>query len=107
MPLDLLDRLLIITTEEYTADEIREILKIRAAEEKVELDEDALNKLVDVGVKGSLRYAVQLLSPSLELAKQKGRSKVTGEDVELAKELFVDVKQSMAYLKAYEDKLLK
>jgi TBP-interacting protein len=107
MPLDLLDRLLIITTEEYTADEIREILKIRAAEEKVELDEDALNKLVDVGVKGSLRYAVQLLSPSLEIAKQKGRSKVTGEDVELAKELFVDVKQSMAYLKAYEDKLLK
>jgi TBP-interacting protein len=107
MPLDLLDRLLIITTEEYTADDIREILKIRAAEEKVELDEDALNKLVDVGVKGSLRYAVQLLSPSLELAKQRGRSKVTGEDVELAKELFVDVKQSMAYLKAYEDKLLK
>jgi len=107
MPLDLLDRLLIITTEEYTADEIREILKIRAAEEKVELDEDALNKLVDVGVKGSLRYAVQLLWPSLEVAKQRGRSRVTGEDVELAKELFVDVKQSMAYLKAYEDKLLK
>jgi len=107
IPLDLLDRLLIITTREYTADEVREILKIRAAEEKVDLDEEALSKLIKVGVENSLRYAVQLLSPSLEIAKRNGRAKVTGEDVEQAKRLFVDVKQSMEYLKKYEEKLLK
>ncbi|RLF13639.1 MAG: TATA box-binding protein, partial [Thermoprotei archaeon] len=107
IPLDLLDRLLIITTREYTAEEVREILKIRAAEEKVDLDEEALEKLIKVGVENSLRYAVQLLSPSLEIAKRNGRSKVTGEDVEQAKRLFVDVKQSMSYLREYEEKLLK
>jgi len=107
IPLDLLDRLLIITTREYTADEVREILKIRAAEEKVDLDEEALEKLVKLGVENSLRYAVQLLSPSLEIAKRSGRYRVTGEDVEQARRLFVDVKQSMSYLKEYEEKLLK
>ncbi len=107
IPLDLLDRLLIITTREYTADEVKEILKIRAAEEGVDLEEDALSVLIKVGVENSLRYAVQLLSPSFEIAKRSGRSKVTAVDVEQAKKLFVDVKQSMAYLKEYEEKLLR
>ncbi len=107
IPLDLLDRLLIITTREYTEDEVREILKIRAAEEGVQLEEGALSLLVKLGVENSLRYAVQLLTPSLEVAKLRGRDKVSLEDVEEARRLFVDVKQSMAYLKEYEEKMLK
>lgn len=107
IPLDLLDRLLIITTREYTPDEVREILKIRALEEKVELDEDALNLLTKIGVENSLRYAVQLLTPAYEVAVRDGRSKVASKDVETVKSLFVDVKQSAKYLKEYEDRLLK
>ena len=107
IPLDLLDRLLIITTREYTEDEVREIIKIRAAEEKVDLEEEALALLVKLGVENSLRYAVQLLTPSYEIAKMRGRSRVKAEDVEEARRLFVDVKQSMAYLREYEEKMLK
>ncbi|MCX8205008.1 MAG: hypothetical protein N3H31_05100 [Candidatus Nezhaarchaeota archaeon] len=99
--------MLIITTREYKPDEIREILKIRATEEKVDLDESALERLVKIGVENSLRYAVQLLSPALEIARRRGRAKVSEEDVDHAEKLFVDVRQSMAYLKEYEEKLLK
>ena len=45
MPLDLLDRLLIIPTRPYTGGEILEILKIRAKAEKITLTPDALNFL--------------------------------------------------------------
>jgi len=68
MPLDLLDRILIIETRPYTKEEIREILKIRAAEEKVELEEEALELLTEIGAEKSLRYAVQLLTPAKILA---------------------------------------
>ncbi|MEM2211898.1 MAG: RuvB-like helicase [Candidatus Nezhaarchaeales archaeon] len=107
IPIDLLDRLLIITTKEYTADEIREILKIRALEEKVDLDDEALNLLTKIGVENSLRYAVQLLTPAYEVAMKDNRRKVTSKDVERVKSLFADVKQSVKYLKEYEDRLLK
>lgn len=37
MPLDLLDRLLIIQTKQYSKDEIRQILETRCEEEDVEV----------------------------------------------------------------------
>jgi DNA helicase TIP49 (TBP-interacting protein) len=43
-PLDLIDRSVIIGTHEYDADSIREILRIRSEEEKVKLNEKALEK---------------------------------------------------------------
>jgi RuvB-like protein 2 len=42
MPLDLLDRLLIIQTKNYSQDEIRQIIETRCEEEDVELSEDGL-----------------------------------------------------------------
>ena len=68
MPLDLLDRLLIIGTCPYTRDEILKILEIRAKAEKIALTGDALNYLADIGEQASLRYAVQLLAPASEVA---------------------------------------
>ncbi len=107
IPLDLLDRLLIIRTKPYSEDEIREILKIRAREEKVSLENEALEYLTKLGLEHSLRYAVQLLTPAYEIAKQEGRAKVTIKDIERVKDLFIDVSQSVKYLKEYEDKFLK
>jgi TBP-interacting protein len=66
MPLDLLDRLLIINTRLYTEEEIMEILKIRAREENVNITEEALNYLTKIGVETSLRYAVQLYLQQLK-----------------------------------------
>lgn len=106
IPLDLLDRLLIITTEPYSRDEIKTILEIRAAESGIMLSSEALEKLTELGVENSLRYAVQLLAPAYEFAKLRNSGKVELEDVERAASLFVDVNQSSTYLKKWEEKML-
>lgn len=106
IPLDLLDRLLIITTEPYTRDEIKTIIEIRAVESGIMLSDDALEKLTDIGEQNSLRYAIQLLAPAHEYAKLRNSGKVTVEDVERASQIFVDVTQSSAYLKKWEEKML-
>jgi len=49
MPLDLLDRLLIITTRPYTEKEIRQILEIRCEEEDVDMTDDAKEILTNLG----------------------------------------------------------
>lgn len=90
IPEDLVDRLLIVRTQQYTLEEIRQIVAKRAATEKIILSADALTKLLEVGVKVSLRYALQLLSPSGILAGVGGRAEVSGADVDEAQLLFVD-----------------
>ena len=45
IPIDLLDRLMIISTVAYTEAEIQRILEIRAEEEDVEISKDALGTL--------------------------------------------------------------
>jgi len=107
MPLDLLDRLLIIPTRPYNSDEVREIIKIRAEEMEIELTNEALEKLVELGVKKSLRYAVQLMEPARILAETRGSSKIEARDVENASKLFIDVSMSVEYLKQYEEKFMK
>ena len=107
IPLDLLDRLLIIPTRPYEPDEIREIIRIRAREEEIELSEEALEKLVEIGAETSLRYAVQLMEPARIIAASENREEITVDDVEKARRLFIDVKQSVEHLKKYEEAFLK
>ncbi|MCS7128850.1 MAG: hypothetical protein NZ877_06275 [Sulfolobales archaeon] len=99
--------MLIIPTRPYSEDEIREIIKIRAEEEEISLSNEALKVLVETGSSTSLRYAVQLLQPARIVAESEGRSAISVEDVERAKKLFIDVSQSVQYLKHFEDKFLK
>jgi RuvB-like protein 1 (pontin 52) len=68
VPLDLLDRTLVIRTKPYMLDDIIRILAIRAHTEGIALAEDALGALGEIGERTSLRYAVQLLTPSRILA---------------------------------------
>jgi TBP-interacting protein len=107
MPLDLLDRLLIITTKPYSREEILEILRIRAKAEKIAVEEDALELLADIGTQTSLRYAVQLLAPAAEVAAVEKAKKVERKHVERVSSLFVDVKRSVKYLQEFEEKMLK
>ncbi len=107
IPLDILDRLLIIPVRPYTRDEIREIIRVRAEEEEVELAPDALELLADLGVKYSLRYSIQLLRPASVIASKKGREEVRAEDVKEASALFIDTKRSIEFIKEHEEKLLK
>ncbi|CAB4004265.1 Retrovirus-related Pol poly from transposon, partial [Paramuricea clavata] len=73
IPLDLLDRLLIITTTPYEEKELKQILAIRCEEEDVEMSEDAMGVLTKIGQETSLRYAIQLITAaSLVCRKRKG-----------------------------------
>jgi TBP-interacting protein len=105
-PLDLIDRSVIIATGEYDADSIKEILRLRAFEERAELEEDALERLTTIGSKSSLRYAVQLLSLAAQNAATKNHKKVTVKDVERVDSLFMDVGEASEHLRKYEDKLM-
>jgi len=105
-PLDLIDRSVIIGTKEYDADSIREILRIRANEEKVKIEKAALEKLTEIGAKSSLRYAVQLLSLAAQNSRVEKREKVTAKDVERVSNLFMDIGEATDHLRKYEDKLM-
>lgn len=68
---------------------------------------DALNLLSEVGEKTTLRYAVQLLTPSQVTAKINGRTSITKEDVNEVSALFLDAKSSAKMLSENESKYMK
>lgn len=55
IPLDLLDRLLIIRTLPYSVSEIEQIIKLRAQTEGLQLEEAAINALSEIGNATTLR----------------------------------------------------
>merc|ERR1712078_343305 len=81
MPVDLLDRLVIIRTLPYSVDEITQVVSIRSQTEGLDIEEEALSLLGEIGVNTSLRYVVQLMTPASVLAKTNGRDMVTREDI--------------------------
>lgn len=107
IPLDMLDRLLIIRTLPYSQDEMQQIICIRAATENIDIADESLQQLGEIGVKTTLRYAVQLLTPSSLLARINGKEAVTKEDIEEINELFYDAKSSAKILAEQEDKFMK
>ncbi|XP_023224204.1 ruvB-like 1 [Centruroides sculpturatus] len=107
IPLDLLDRLMIIRTLPYSQEEMVQILKIRAQTEGIEIDEDSLQALGEIGSKTTLRYAVQLLSPANILSKVNGRTSIKKEDIKEISEVFHDAKSSARLLAEQDDKYMK
>ena len=55
LPLDLLDRTIIIPTTQYEEKDLKQILRIRCEEEDTEISDDALTVLTKVGGETSLR----------------------------------------------------
>jgi len=106
IPLDLLDRLLIIRTLPYSQEEMIQIIKIRASTESLSIEEEALNVLSAVGSKTTLRYAVQLLTPASITAKICGRNNITRDDIKDMGELFLDAKSSAILLKQNDSKYM-
>lgn len=102
IPVDMLDRVLIVPTHPYNKDELQEILSRRAVTEGLELENNALQALRDIGVRASLRYAAQLMTPAHTLAQVVGRQKITREDVVAADDLFLDGKASAQRLQQSE-----
>jgi RuvB-like protein 2 len=97
VPMDLLDRALIIATKPYELDEIREILKIRCAEEDVALAAQALEILAKIGSETSLRYAIQLITASSLVARRRKQQQVDVQDIRRCYSLFLDERRSIQF----------
>ena len=98
IPLDVLDRMLIVPTLPYSVQEMISICQIRARTENLNLSEDAFRLLGAIGQKASLRYAIQLLTPAKLVAETQGRSEIIPDDISQVDELFLDGKASAQLL---------
>lgn len=104
MPLDLLDRMVIINTEPYSNTDLKEILRIRwafspqncialnhcltkrknrlilnyrAVEEDCDLDANALEVLTRIAEESSLRYAIQLITTANLVSRRRKATEVS------------------------------
>jgi len=107
IPVDLLDRLLIIRTYPYERSDMREILRIRAETEGITINSDGLEALATIGDSASLRYVVQMLTPASILAATNGKDSVDKDDIEEINSLFMDAKASTKMLAAAGDSYLQ
>jgi RuvB-like protein 2 len=102
LPLDLLDRVVIVSTQPYSPEEISQIIAIRAQEEEVDLTPDALALLAKIGQEAGLRYASNIITTST-LLSQKRKSKEVGiEDVQRSYKLFYDPSRSVKFVRDFE-----
>jgi len=106
IPIDLLDRLLIVSTSPYSEAEVRKILHIRCEEEDVEMSDDAKDLLTRIAMETSLRYAIHMImAASLVCSKRKG-TEVEVDDIKRVYSLFVDVKRSTQFLMEYQQEFM-
>lgn len=108
IPVDLLDRLVIIRTLQYVLEEIIAILSTRAKVEGLAMDStESLAQLGQIGEQTSLRHAVQLLTPAAMMAKTSGRDEISVADVETVADLFHDAKFTAKLLAEQADKYVQ
>ncbi|KAL7746393.1 RuvB-like protein 2 [Sorochytrium milnesiophthora] len=101
IPIDLLDRMLIISTSLYSEKEIRQILSIRCEEEDVEMTDDALEILTKVGTETSLRYSIHMITAANLVARKRKATAVDVQDIKKVYSLFLDEKRSVSYLREF------
>lgn len=70
----------------------------------MKLEDTALQRIAEIGATTSLRFALQLLSPSAIIANIANRDCITVEDVEETETLFLDGKSSAQRLRDDADK---
>jgi RuvB-like protein 1 (pontin 52) len=99
MPLDFIDRLMIVRTKQYNQEEIKEIIGLRAQVEGIAINKEAMEVFGEIGAESSLRYTMQLLTPSTILAKINGNDEITKLEIEEVKDLYLDAKRSAVMLK--------
>ncbi|KAI9053947.1 hypothetical protein LZ554_002891 [Drepanopeziza brunnea f. sp. 'monogermtubi'] len=106
LPLDFLDRVVIVSTHAYNVEEIQQILSIRAQEEEVEVTPDALALLTKIGQETGLRYASNLITTSQLISAKRKAKQVTIEDVQRSFQLFYDSGRSVNFVSEFEKRLI-
>lgn len=106
LPLDFLDRVVIVSTHAYDGDEIRQILAIRAQEEEVDVSANALALLTKIGQEAGLRYASNLITTATLLSLKRKAKAVEVEDVERSFRLFYDSARSVRFVAEFEKRFI-
>jgi RuvB-like protein 2 len=127
LPVDLLDRVLIVSTKPYEEQDIQQIIQIRSVttlgcpvalsfihnesvsrceEEDVTLSAEALNVLTTMAMQTTLRYALNLISCAQVLARKRKAENVDVEDLRRAYTYFMDEKRSVQWLKEQQGSLM-
>ncbi|KEP63271.1 UNVERIFIED_CONTAM: TIP49 C-terminus family protein [Hammondia hammondi] len=97
IPVDLLDRMLIARTLPYNLEEIKHVIRIRAKIENLDMEEEAITLLGEIGERTSLRYAVHLLTPASILAETEADEEaptITHDHILRVDSLFQDARSS-------------
>lgn len=81
-------------------------MAIRAQVEEIDIDEDSLAYLGEIGQQASLRHAIQLLSPASIVAKTNGRDKICKADLEEVTSLYLDAKSSARLLQEQQERYI-
>ncbi|ETI24105.1 RuvB-like helicase 2 [Cladophialophora carrionii CBS 160.54] len=102
LPLDFLDRVVIISTQAYSPEEISQILAVRAQEEEVDLSADALALLTKIGQESGLRYASNIITTSTLLSQKRKAKEVSIDDVQRSYRLFYDPSRSIKLVNDFE-----
>jgi RuvB-like protein 2 len=106
LPLDFLDRVVIVQTHPYEPPHIQQILALRAQEEDIEVSANALSMLTKIGSEAGLRYASNLITSSWLLAQKRKAKEVDVEDVERSFKLFFDPARSVRFVSEYEKRFI-
>jgi len=106
IPIDLLDRMVIIATQPYSEKELKQILKIRCEEEDAEMNNDSLGVLTKLASETSLRYAIQLITVANLVSRKRKAMEIGVEDIKRAYTLFLDETRSTQYLKEIQDEFM-
>jgi len=102
LPLDFLDRVVIISTQPYSREEISQIIAIRAQEEEVDLSPDALALLTKIGQEAGLRYASNIITTSTLISQKRKAKEVSLDDVQRSYRLFYDPARSIKLVSDFE-----
>ncbi|KAF2491715.1 TIP49-domain-containing protein [Lophium mytilinum] len=106
LPLDFLDRVVIVSTHPYSKDELQQIISIRAQEEEVDISPDALALLTKIGQEAGLRYASNLITTSYLLSQKRRAAEVSIDDVQRSFQLFFDPARSVKFVAEFEKRLI-
>ncbi|KAH9486158.1 RuvB-like protein 2 [Psilocybe cubensis] len=106
LPMDLLDRVLIVSTKPYSEEDIQQIIQIRCQEEDVQLTPDAANVLTSMAMSTTLRYALNLIACGRVVARKRKAEQVDVEDLRRAYTYFMDEKRSVQWLKEQQGSLV-
>ncbi|CAD6453476.1 e298c678-aaeb-4fb9-9934-06b937043309 [Sclerotinia trifoliorum] len=106
LPLDFLDRVVIVSTHPYAKEEIQQILSIRAQEEEVDVSPDALALLTKIGQETGLRYASNLITTSQLICAKRKAKQIGIEDVQRSFTLFFDSARSVKFVTDFEKRLI-